>query len=247
MLRTILIDDEVHVRKMISDLIGEHFPAIEVIAEADGVQTGIEAIRNFHPDLVLLDIKMQDGDGFDLLNSLETIDFKIIFITAYSEFAVKAFRFSAVDYLLKPVSKEDIETAFARAENQIMKDLNLQLSVLSDHLSPTLSKKLILRTSDKIYLTQVTDIIRCESDMNYSTFYLTNNKKILVSSSIKVYDEMLKDAGFFRIHKSHLVNLAFVESYVKGDGGFVILSDSTKLPVSVRKKNKLLELFKEMK
>jgi two-component system LytT family response regulator len=241
MIRSIIIDDEENNRQMIGDLIVKHCPEVTVLAEADGVETGMAAIQKHHPDLIFLDIKMDDGTGFDLLEKIGNIDFKVIFITAYEEYAIKAFKFSAIDYLLKPVDPDDLVEAVEKAQAQLLKDLKFQFSMLSENLNPEKRKTLVLRTFDKIHYLDTQNIVRCESDRNYTFFYLTNNEKIIVSSPLKEYEEILDGQGFFRIHKSHLVNLNFVESYVKGDGGYLVLKDKTQLPVAMRKKEALLE------
>lgn len=241
MIRTIIIDDEENNRQMISDLIRKHCPDLDVVAEADGVDSGVNVIHNHRPDLIFLDIKMDDGDGFDLLEKLGSIDFKVIFITAYEEYAIKAFKFSAIDYLLKPIDSDDLIAAVNKAQTQILKDLKFQLSTLTDNLNPDKRKTLALRTSDKIHYVDIKDLIRCESDRNYTFFFLNNDQRIIVSSPMKEYEEILDGQGFFRTHKSHLVNLDFVETYIKGDGGFLLLKDKTRIPVSMRKKEVLLE------
>jgi two-component system LytT family response regulator len=226
---------------MIGDLIEKHCPQLSVIAEADGVKTGVTAIRKYQPDLIFLDIKLDDGNGFDILEKIGNIDFKVIFITAYEEYAIKAFKFSAIDYLLKPVDPDDLIEAVDKAQTQILKELKYQFSTLTENLNPEKRKTLVLRTFDKIHYIDTKNIIRCESDRNYTFFYLNNNQKIIVSSPLKDYEEILDGGTFFRIHKSHLVNLAYVDTYIKGDGGFIILKDKSKLPVATRKKEGLLK------
>ncbi len=246
MIRTLIIDDEENNRQRLSGLIRDHFYNIEVIGEADGVETGVNAIENLKPDLVLLDIRLTDGDAFDLLSQLKNITFKIIFITAYEEYALKAIKFSALDYLLKPVSIDDLRSAIIKAENQLLADLRLQLATLHNNLQPTKSKTLVLRGSDKINFIETKDIIRCESDRNYTCFFVNEQKKHIVSLPMKEYEDILLEYGFFRIHKSHMINLAFIESFDKAEGGSVILKDKTELPVARRKKNELLELFSRL-
>jgi len=241
MIRSVIIDDEEHNRQMIRDMILKHCTQLSVVAEADGVKSGLAAIQKHHPDMIFLDIKMDDGDGFDLLEKAGTIDFKVIFITAYEEYAIKAFKFSAIDYLLKPVDPDDLVNAVENAKEQIMIDLKYQLSALSENLNPEKKKTLVLRTIDKIHYIDTKNIIRCESDRNYTFFFLNNNQRIITSSPLKDYEEILEDHCFFRIHKSHLVNLNYIETYIKGEGGFVLLKDKTKIPVAMRKKEELLE------
>lgn len=245
LLRTIIIDDEVLMRQTLKKLVHEHCPHVKLVAQADGVKTGMQAIRHHQPDLVLLDIRLEDGTGFDLLKQLEPIDFKVIFITAYDEYAIKAIKFSALDYLLKPVEPEDLKQAVDKAEKIILKELNTQLSVLSDNMQQgnVASRKIILKTFDNVHLVKVGDIVYCESDDNYTTFYLIDNSKIMMSNTLKEYEEMLGDYGFFRVHKSYLVNLAHIVRFEKAEGGNLVLTNSHNVPVSFRKRELLLEML----
>jgi two-component system LytT family response regulator len=243
MIRTLIIDDEENNRQRLTGLIEEHFPTIDIVGEADGVATGLKAIEEHQPDLVLLDIKMADGDAFDLLQQIKSIFFKIIFITAFEEYALKSFKFSALDYLLKPVTIDDLRMAFDKAEKQILTELKLQVATLQNNLSSSKYKTLVLRTAEKIYFIDTQDIIRCESDRNYTYFFVNEQKKHIVSQPLKEYEEILSEHGFFRIHKSHMINLSYIESFDKADGGSIILKDKTELPVARRKKAELLEIF----
>ncbi len=246
MLRTLIIDDEKNNRRKIRELLENHFPNVQLVGEADGVKTGLESIVNHSPDLVLLDIRLMDGDAFDLLNQIGQVNFKIIFITAFEEYALKAIKFSALDYLLKPVLLDELKAAIAKAENQIMNELNLKLLELSNNLNASQNKRIVLKTAEKLHFVPVQDIMRCEADRNYTSFFLTDNKKIVVSGSIKDYEDMLCEQGFYRLHKSHIVNLTYIKSYEKADGGTVILTDGSHVPVAVRKKNQLIELFSKL-
>jgi len=245
MLRTIIIDDEDHIRHSLKKLVATYCPNIKVVAFAESVKSGVRAIRKHQPDLVLLDIKMDDGTGFDLLKKLEPIDFKVIFITAYDQYAIKAFKFSALDYILKPVDPDDLIQAVNKAEKLVLKELNTQLGALVNNMQTddTSKQKIILKTFDNIYLIKIQDIGYCESDDNYTNFHLVNGNEILVSNTLKEYDEMLNEHGFFRVHKSFLINLIHVERFEKSDGGYIILSDESKIPVASRKREQLLELF----
>ena len=243
MIRTLIIDDEKNNRQLIADLLQKHFPHVSVIGEADGVKSGLKSIRELAPELVLLDIRMEDGDAFDLLNQIGNINFKVIFITAYEEYALKAIKFSALDYLLKPVILDELKSAIGKAEKQILKDLNIQLSELSNSLQPNRSKRIVLRTTEKLQLIPVKEIIRCVAERNYCMFFLENGKKIIASCPMKDFEDMLSEQGFFRVHKSHLVNLSFVDSYVKADGGYIVLLDGTELPVAMRKKNQYTSIY----
>jgi len=244
-LRTILIDDEALMRRTIEKMVQDYCPEIKLVAQADSVSSGVAAVKRYHPDLVLLDIKMDDGTGFDLLRQLEPVDFKVIFITAYDEYAIKAIRFSALDYLLKPVDPEDLKRAVSKAEKLVVKELNAQLSVLSENMKQgnTSLKKIILKTFDAIHLVRVQDIVYCESDENYTTFHLIEGNRIITSRTLKEYEEMLCDTGFFRVHKSYLINLSCITRFEKAEGGCIVLNNAVRVPVSSRKREVLLEML----
>ncbi len=248
MLRTIIIDDEAHVRDTLSTMLGEYCSQAKVVGEAHSVTSGISAIRNKIPDLILLDIKMNDGTGFDLLEAFNPINFKIIFVTAYEQHAIEAFRFSAVDYLLKPVNPEKLTDAVQRAENLVQQTFNKQLDALRENLDPinTKNKKIIIKTSDNIYLLNTRDIIHCASDDCYTIIESVAEEKIIVSKVLKEYDDLLSNHGFFRAHRSHLVNLQHVKRFEKQEGGYVVMTNNQKIPVSSRARERLLELFEQM-
>lgn len=247
MLRAIIIDDIDTIRKKNTELIQEHCPDVAIIAEADSVESGVKAIQKYLPDLVFLDVEMSDGTGFDLLQKLRPINFKVIFVTAYQEFAIKAFRFSAIDFLLKPIDLEDLVEAVKKAEKTINKEmLELQLNTLFSNIErPKNLKKLILKTTEKIHSVNVQDIIRCESDKNYTTFYLINGQRLLVSTSLKEYENMLMPMGFFRSHQSHLINMLFFDHYLKGDNQ-IIMKDKSSIPLAIRKKEEFLTLLNSL-
>lgn len=248
MLRTIIIDDEAHMRQTLEKLVKQSCPNVKLVAQADGVKTGIEAIQKHHPDLILLDIKMNDGTGFDLLKQIQPVDFKVIFVTAYDQFAIKAFRFSAIDYLLKPVDPDDLSEAVCKAEKLMQQDFSTQLNALEEHMQPgdKANRKIILRTFDNIHLVKVQDINYCESEGSYTAIHLLNGNKILVSTLLKEYDELLGDSGFYRVHKSYLINMRHISRFEKGDGGNVVLENENKVPVASRKREELMEMFERL-
>jgi len=245
MLRTIIIDDEAHMRQTIEKLVKDYCPGVKLVAKADGVKTGVQAIKKYHPDLILLDIKMNDGTGFDLLKQLEPVFFKVIFITAFDQYAIKAFKFSALDYLLKPIDPNDLANAINKAEQIVLKELNTQLDVLEDNMKSgsKAKKKIILKTFDNIHLVKISDIIFCQSDDNYTNFHLLDNSKILVSNTLKDYDEMLSEFGFFRVHQSYLINLGHINRFEKSEGGNIILANDHRVPVASRKREQLLDML----
>lgn len=248
MIRAIIIDDIEPIRQKNSAIIKEYCPNVAIIAEADSVETGQEVIRKYLPDLVFLDVEMADGTGFDLLQGLMPIHFKVIFITAYQEFAIKAFRFSAIDFLLKPIDPDDLVEAVRKTEETMSRDLlEMQFNTLFSNMErPKNNQKLILKTAERIYSVNIQDIVRCESEKNYSTFYLLNGQKLLVSTTLKEYETMLVPMGFFRSHQSHLINMFYFDHYLKGDNNTIVMKDKTAIPLAIRKKEEFLNLLKAL-
>lgn len=244
-IRTLIIDDEAPIRELISGILENYSEHTEVCGTADGVKTGLEAIRQHNPDLVLLDVNLTDGTGFDLLRQLDDIRFSVIFITAYEKYAVKAFRFSAVDYIMKPVNIDELLAAIDKAIDLMeRKTLNQQLKNFFDNLnSKPEDKKIVLKDSKSIYIVKVADIIRCEADHNYTTFYLTNGKQMIVSKTLKEYEELLSDFMFLRTHQSHLININHIISFEKNEGGYLKMADGSPVPVSKRKRDELMDFF----
>ncbi|MCD4731133.1 MAG: LytTR family DNA-binding domain-containing protein [Bacteroidales bacterium] len=245
MLRTIIIDDEVHVRDTLVSMLNDYCPQVKIVGEANSVESGFRTIRNKIPDLILLDIKMDDGTGFDLLQRFDSIKFKIIFITAYEKHAIEAFKFSAVDYLMKPVNPEKLAEAIVRAEKLVQQTFVKQLDALKENMNPlnTQNKKIVVKTLDNIYLLNTRDIIHCQSDDCYTVIESAGEEKVVVSKVLKEYDELLTNHGFFRVHRSHLVNLQHIKRFEKQEGGYVVMSNDQKIPVSSRARERLLELF----
>jgi len=249
MIKAVIIDDEGKARETIRNIIGSYCSDVSIVAEARNVKTGLEVISRHEPEIVFLDIKMPDGTGFDLLNQLYKIEFKLIFITAFDEYAIQAFKFSALDYILKPVNPSSLIEAVEKAKDIIeAENIKLKLDTFLDNVdSPSKEpKKLVLNTHDSIYVVKTDDIIRCKSDQNYTEFFLNDEKKLVVSKTLKEYDEMLSNYGFFRVHQSHLINLSYMVRFDKSEGGFVVMKDEAYIPVSSRKRESLLQLFKNM-
>jgi two-component system, LytTR family, response regulator len=246
MLRVVIIDDEANSVALISGALKIHCRNVNVVATANNVATGLATIQAFNPDIVLLDIKMPDGTGLDLLRQIDEINFKVIFITAYQEFAIQAFKFSALDYLLKPFDTNELVAAITKAEESIhSKNIRLNLGAFYENLNHKLMepKKIVLKTADHIYAVSIKDIIRCESEGNYTIFILNDGRKLMVSKILKEYDDLLSGYNFFRVHQSHLINMHYFESYKKTDGGSVIMTDKSSIPVAYRKKDDFLRLL----
>ena len=248
MIRTVIIDDEDHIRDSLIKLLARHCPQVTVAGTAISVVAGKKAIEELHPDMVLLDIQMNDGTGFDLLQSLSPIDFKVIFITAHDQYALRAFRFSAVDYLLKPVNPEHLVAAIDRAALLIRDQFNMQMNALYENLRSVSrqDKKIILKTTEQIHLLDLKSIVSCESDSCYTTVHTMEGEHIMVAKTLKEYEEMLTGCGFYRVHKSFLINLAHIKRFDKQDGGYIILTNEQKIPVASRKKEEMLALLEEM-
>ncbi len=248
MLRVLIIDDESPVRATLRGLLDKTCPQVKIVGEATSVASGIRAIREKSPDLVLLDIKMDDGTGFDLLKRFENINFKIIFVTAYEEYAIKAFEFSAIDYILKPVNPEKLVEAVKRADCLRQKEFNTQLGALRENLENLgkQNKKIILKNQESIFLLNIDEVIHCESDGSYTIFETANQQRILVSKVLKDYDHLLSDSGFLRVHRSHLINLKHIKRFDRQDGGYIIMSNGAQISVSTSGRERLLELFEEL-
>ncbi|MDQ3109224.1 MAG: LytTR family DNA-binding domain-containing protein [Bacteroidota bacterium] len=241
----VIIDDEINNRKVISKLLGLYGENISVAGTAGSVEAGYREILQHKPDLVFLDIEMQDGTGFDLLKRLDRIDFKIIFITAHQQYAIDAFRFCALDYLLKPVSRAHFITALEKARQSINKgEQEFQLQTLLDKISASAShkKKIVLKTMDRVYTVNTSEIVRMEADGSYTNVYLVDGKKILISRSLKEFDGYLSDEGFIRVHQSHLVNMDFLFCFEKQEN-HLVMKDHSIVPVSSRKKEYVLGLL----
>jgi two-component system, LytTR family, response regulator len=245
MIRAIIIDDEKHCRETLSILLERYCPEVRVLAECGSGEQGLEAIRKHRPDLVFLDVEMPHLNGFEMLQQLPEIPFKVIFVTGYDEYAIKAIRFSALDYLLKPVDKEELLKAVGKAEVQLEPRREAQLDILLQKLQPKPSglQKIALPTQEGFELVPLEAIIKCESDSNYTHVFLRGGKRLLVSRTLKEIEELLRDHPFLRVHHSHLINLNEIVQYVRGEGGYVVMSDGSSVNVSRSRKEALLKVF----
>lgn len=248
-IRAILIDDEENARFLLNDLIQRNYAdQVEVVAHANDVDSGYDAILSYKPDIVFLDIKMQKGTGFDLLEKFDGLNFEVVFVTAYDQYAIKAFEFSAFGYLLKPVKSSELGKVITRMEARMLhpkEDKDNRIKVLIDSFGNHSGdpKRLVISNMEGFKVVEIPDIIRLEASSNYTYFFLTGDRKILVSKTLGEYEGLLNDQGFFRIHQSHIVNLAFVEGFIKQDGGAVKLKDGTTLMVSRNRKAAFLSRF----
>lgn len=253
MITALLIDDDKHLRKGMKSLLERYALGIAIVGEAESVKTGIIALEKYKPQVVFLDIHLADGTGFDILEEYAKNNGRlashIVFITAHEQYALKAFKFSALDFLLKPVDPEELQKSIVKIKQALEKNNTFEhIDLLLENIRKKVDnfKRIALSTSDGIHLFEISDIIRCESQDNYTKFYIKNHKPLLISKTLKEYEELLGEHGFERIHQSHLINLAFLKSYIKNDGGYVIMADNTNLPISQRKKERLQELIKSL-
>lgn len=242
--RAVIVDDELGSRESLSKMIEKNCKNIQIVGKADSMLSAFEVITNNEPDLVFLDIEMPNGNAFDLLEKFKEIHFNIIFVTAYDHYAIKAIKFSAIDYILKPVDPEELMKAVSRFEAQLenKKLLDKKFKTLLSNVKPENKlKKVGIPDGDGLVFINLSEIIRCDSDGNYTYFLLTNGKKIIASRTLGEYEQMFNEDNFFRIHRSHLINLEHVKKYIKGEGGYVVMTDNSQVEVSRRNKNDFLE------
>jgi two-component system LytT family response regulator len=245
MIRAVVIDDEIMARETITEMVDLYCQEVKVIGEAENVKSGIELIKNASPDLLLLDIQLTDGTSFDILKNIKKNDFKVIFITAYEDYALKAIKFSALDYILKPIDPNELVVAIDKARESLeQRDTSVKLRALFDNMEHYGdNKKIVLKTANNVHLISLNDIIRCQSDKNYTHFHIRNHEKVVVSKTLKEYEDILSEYKFFRAHQSHLINLSHIRRYEKADGGYLVMSDNSIVPVSFRKKDELMKAF----
>jgi two-component system LytT family response regulator len=238
----VLVEDNALALEMLTNDISKHHKEITIVGTAKSVVEAAKLLRTNKPDILFLDIMLGDGTGFDLLEIFPDLNSKIIFVTASDAHAIKAFKFAAIDYILKPYSNEDLANSIKKAKAQ-MQPSKAQLSVLQGTIrSPNaILQKISLYTSEKIIVVELSEIIRCKSDSNYTTFYLQNKQKVLVSKTLKYYADILKEYQFLRVHQSHLINTKYIKEFIKSDGGYLVLKDNCNIPVSVRKRNEVIE------
>lgn len=250
MIKAILIDDIEHARVTLRKDLETYAPDVKIIGEASGVVEGAKLLKKQQPDILFLDIQMQDGSGFDLLDILPEIHFNIIFITASDAHAIKAFRYAAIDYLLKPVDPDELKMAiekFKQQQKTNSKGSNEKYQLLKDNLQnqQKVHTKLALNTQEKIHIVNISDIIRCESNGNYTEFFMKENKKLLVTKTMKDYEDLLSQQGFYRVHQSHLINTSYIKEFIKSDEELLMI-DQTRIPVSTRRRAEVMKMLEEL-
>ena len=243
----ILVDDMPQALKVLQSDLNELFPALDIIGTADSVVAAAKLLRKQTPDLLFLDIMLGDGTGFDLLEIFPGLSSKVIFITAYEEHAIKAFRFAAVDYLLKPINQKELQQAVEKAKNQLSTS-NDHLTILKETFSnpDELPQRISLHTQDRIIIVKIDEIVRCEADSNNTLFVLNSGKKIFVTKTLKQFEQLLSEHRFFRPHQSHLINIDYIHEYVRKEGGYLMMKNGDMVSVSIRKRGELMALLENM-
>jgi len=242
MIKAIIIDDERHSCDALKMLLDKCCPQVQVAAICHSGEDGLEKIRENKPGLIFLDIEMPQMNGFQMLEQIPTIDFEIIFTTSYDQYAITAFKFSALDYLLKPVDREELEKAVKKVERKVNPGITQQLEILMQKINQPFVpiQRIALPTMQGLEFVTIETIIRCSASNNYTEFFMAGNKKLLVSRTLKEVEDMLADYGFLRVHHSHVVNLNAITRYVKGEGGYLVMADGSTVDVSRSKKESLL-------
>ena len=246
MFKALIIDDIDSCRTTLSQDLKDYCPHVQVVGEADGVQNGIIQIASKQPDVIFLDIQMKDGTGFDLLEKLGEFRFHVIFTTALDSYGIKAIKFSALDYLLKPIDPQELVKAIDKLRTvSAQQHSNNSISLLLENMKNNHPghRRIALSSSEKIHMVYVRDIIRCESQGAYTLFYLSNGEQILVTKNLKEFEQLLEEYVFVRVHHSHLINFSFLKEYIKKEGGYAVMTDDSHVPVSFRKRSKLLEMI----
>lgn len=243
-MRAVIIDDNEDARTIIRIVLERFCPSVTLLAEADGVQTGYDCILKLRPDLVFLDMEMPDGTGIDLLKKFPQLTFKVIFVTAFQEYAIQAFKFSAIDYILKTADPQEIVNAVNRAIKELETERShLQFKTLLQNLEQPQQQTLVLKTQEMIVAVKTSNIIRCEAVGGYTNFVLADGRNLLITKGLKEYEGLLSTQDFMRIHKSHLINLNYFDSYAKKDE-LISLKNGEKVPLAARKKEAFLAYLK---
>ena len=243
MLRTIIVDDELHCTQLLALQLSQHCPTVEVVAQCIDSIDSLKVIRQMKPDLVFLDIEMPRLNGFQLLEQLEELSFSLVFVTAYNEFALKAFKFSALDYLLKPVDTQGLIAAVARAERQQALDRRQLDFFKQQHYAGHYPQKLAVPAQGGITFVELKNIVYCESDSNYTKLVLSNGKHYLLSKTLRDVQDFLEERNFLRVHRQYLINLDHIQMYKKGEGNYLVMSNEVTIPVGRQQKERLLQHF----
>ncbi len=243
MLKTIIVDDEKHCTDRLELLLAKYTATLQIVDICHTIESASTSIKQQNPDLVFLDIQLNEKTAFDLLKSVKAQEFQIIFTTAYDKYAIEAIKLSAFDYLLKPIDGNELKNTLNRLSHTFANNPSIKLEALFQNTSRE-EKKIIITTEKETHFLDVSDIIRCEADGSYTQVYIIGNKTILVSKTLKYFDELLSSYSFFRTHQSHLINTVLIRKYVKGTKSYVLMSDKSQVPIAKRRKDVFLDLIK---
>jgi two-component system, LytTR family, response regulator len=250
MKKVIIVDDELFCIEVMEELIKEHCPLLEIVGTARSGEEGIQQIKKHNPDLVFLDIEMPRMGGFDMLEKLLPFQFDVIFTTAYDNYAIRAFKYSAMDYLLKPIDAADLKQAIEKyLQVRPVANYAEQFNLLKENIrqiDPAHIRRIAIPTTEGLIMQPINEILYCEASSSYTLLHLSSKAKIISAKTLKEYEELLEPHGFYRVHHSHLINLNFVEKYIKGDGGYIIMSDKVEIAVSRSKKDAFLNRLQNM-
>jgi two-component system LytT family response regulator len=243
-MKAVIVEDELHSRETLRNLIEEFCPDVQVSGMAGSVQQAVEIIRQVKPNIVFLDIELQIGTGFDVLAQLSDLTFDVVFTTAYEHYAIRAIKFSSLDYLLKPIDLEELQQALQKAKtHQNESALKQQYEILLANMAGKGMKRICLSTADRLEFVHVEEIVLCEANGSYTNVYLKGNKKIMVSKNLKEYETLLLDENFMRVHNSFLINLNEVKQFVKSEGGYILMNNDQQVSISPKKRD---EFFARM-
>jgi len=245
-LKAIVIDDEKGASESLCNIIQAKCPEVKIVAEAHTVNSALIAIQNNKPDLIFLDIQLGNETGFELLEKIGQHDFEVIFTTAYDKYAIRAIKFAALDYLLKPIDTDELVAAIRKAElkrSESSRNDNIPI-LLNNRKKESISQTIGLPTLKGFNFVEISDIIRLEASGSYTMCIFKNKEKVLVTHLLKEFEELLDDSNFFRVHHSHLINVKYIKQYIRGDGGEIVMADDSVIPVSKRKKLELLGMMR---
>ena len=248
-MKLVLIDNEPSIHEVLRNMVSMYCPNVQIIGEAFGVDEGLALLSEIQPDCVFLDVEMDDGTGMDLLKQVADRDFEVVFITAYDHYALDAFRFSALDFLLKPIDPDELIRAVEKVEKNVSKfRLNERISILENNLQSISSdsQKIVLKDTESIHILKISQILYCQAEGSYTHFYIEDGRNILVSRNLKEYEKLLKAHRFFRSHHSFLVNINQIIRFDRSEGGMLVMTNQALLPVSNRRKDQLMEILNHL-
>ena len=249
-INAVIVEDESHSMNALKNILESHCPEVNIIGDALNIEEGLELFEDpaFKPDLAFLDISLPDGLVFKMLDQLRPIDFEIIFTTTYNEHAIKACQYSSIGFILKPINPDELVEAVSRVRVSSPGDkMEQRIEIFNKYITTrNVFEKMSISGTDGIYFVKIKDIVRLEAEDNYTHIYLENGDRITASKTIKTYEDMLQGINFYRVHKSHVVNLNYMKKFIKGDGGYLVMDDGKKIEVSRRRRPAFMEQLRRL-